>query len=953
MADDLFPEDPKNPEIPSPQDASSNAPPPAGSPPDGGNNVQGRGAAFLYPINIEEEMRRSYLDYSMSVIIGRALPDVRDGLKPVHRRILYGMQEMGLQFNKKYTKSAKVVGHVMGNYHPHGDSAIYDTMVRMAQPFSLRYLLVDGQGNFGSVDGDSPAAMRYTESRLTRIAGEMLADIDYDTVDFTPNYDESSVEPTVLPARIPNLIVNGSGGIAVGMATNIPPHNLTEVINACIALLTKSPQETKSDLDLCLEHVLGPDFPTAGVLYGNAGIRNAYATGRGRFIMRAKCKIENITGGRQAIIVTEIPYQVNKNNLIKRIAELVNEKTVDDVSDVRDESDRDGMRVVIELKRGAEHQIVLNQLHKHTQMQESFSMIFLAVHNGQPKELPLPSAIRAFLDHRTEVVRRRTAFLLAKARDREHILLGYQIALDHLDNVIRTIRQSGSRAEARENLFQYFSGKSIKLRGTELKGVTLDPKKYTVDMTFSTTGTLFLSYRQIDAILELQLYRLTQLSIDELLKELSEVRDNITEFESILASAPKLRKVIVKELEEVRTKYGDARRTQIVAETADLQLEDLIADEQVAVTVSNTGYLKRTPISTYRQQRRGGTGRIGMKTRDEDFVAQLIVDSTHSYLLCFTNSGRVYWLKVYEVPDVGTVGKGKAMASLVALQPGEKVVTILPVRDLEEDGKNILFATRNGTVKKTPLKDFSNVMARGIIAIGIDKDDELITARVTDGHQVIFLATHDGMAIRFDERDLRPMGRPAFGNRGINLRKGDYVIGAAVTPSSEARNRTRLERAAQKGLTSQVEAVIDEATDSTAAAPLELAAGDDTTAAPAVSEEVAAKLAKLDEKLGLTPCLILSVSENGYGKRTDVDAYRLQSRAGKGVIGMKTTPKIGKVASINLVDDTTELMVISQFGKIIRIDTKSIRAAGRSTSGVKLLDLDTDDKVAAAVVIPP
>ena len=799
MADDLFPEDPKNPEIPSPQDAASNAPPPAGTPPDGGNNVQGRGAAFMLSINIEEEMRRSYLDYSMSVIIGRALPDVRDGLKPVHRRILYGMQEMGLQFNKKYTKSAKVVGHVMGNYHPHGDSAIYDTMVRMAQPFSLRYLLVDGQGNFGSVDGDSPAAMRYTESRLTRIAGEMLADIDYDTVDFTPNYDESSVEPTVLPARIPNLIVNGSGGIAVGMATNIPPHNLTEVVNACIAVLSKSPQETKSDLDLCLEHVLGPDFPTAGILYGNANIRQAYSTGRGRFIMRAKCKIENISGGRQAIIVTEIPYQVNKNKLIERIAELVNEGVISDIArdEFRDESDRDGMRIVIGLKRGAEHQIVLNQLHKHTQMQESFSMIFLAVHNGQPKELPLDKAIRAFLDHRTEVVRRRTAFLLNKARDREHILLGYQIALDHLDNVIRTIRQSSSRADARENLFQYFSGKSIKLRGTELKGVTLDPKKYGIDMTFSLTGTLILSYRQIDAILELQLYRLTQLSIDELLKELAEVRDNIAEYESILASAAKLRKVIIKELTEIRDKYGDARRTQIVAETADLQLEDLIADEQVAVTVSNTGYLKRTPISTYRQQRRGGTGRIGMKTRDEDFVAQLIVDSTHSYLLCFTNSGRVYWLKVYEVPDVGTVGKGKAMASLVALQPGEKVVTILPVRDLEEEGKNILFATRNGTVKKTPLKDFSNVQSRGIIAIGIDKDDELITARVTDGHQVIFLATHDGMAIRFDEQDLRPMGRPAYGNRGINLRKGDYVVGAAVTPSNEARNKTRLERAAQ------------------------------------------------------------------------------------------------------------------------------------------------------------
>jgi DNA gyrase subunit A len=951
MADDQNPELPLTP--PSPQNAASNAPPPAGSPPDGGN-IPGRGAAHMLSINVEEEMRRSYLDYSMSVIIGRALPDVRDGLKPVHRRILYGMQEMGLQFNKKYTKASKVVGHVMGNFHPHGDSAIYDTMVRLAQPFSMRYTLVDGQGNFGSVDGDPPAAMRYTESRLTRIAGEMLADIDSDTVDFTPNYDESTLEPTVLPARIPNLIINGSGGIAVGMATNIPPHNLTEVINACIALISKDKTETRSDLDLVLDHVKGPDFPTGGFIFGRSNIRNTYATGRGRFMMRAKCSIEKISGGREAIIVTEIPYQVNKAKLIERIADLVNEGVITDIArdEFRDESDRDGMRIVIGLKRGAEHQIVLNQLHKHTSMQESFSMIFLAVHNGQPKELPLDAAIRAFLDHRTEVVRRRTAFLLGKARDREHILLGYQIALDHLDNVIRTIRQSGSRVEARENLFQYFSGKKINLRGTELKGVTLDPKKYAVDMTFSATGTLILSYKQIDAILELQLYRLTQLSIDELLKELAEVRDNITEFESILASPAKLRRVITKELEEIKARYGDARRTVIVDETTELQLEDLIADEQVAVTVSNTGYLKRTPISTYRQQRRGGTGRLGMKTREEDFVAQLIIDSTHSYLLCFTNTGRVYWLKVYEIPDVGAAGKGKAMASLIALQPGEKVVTILPVKDLEEDSKYVLFATRNGTVKKTALKDFSNVMARGIIAINIERDDELVIARMTDGQQVIFLATHDGQAIRFAEQDLRPMGRPATGNRGIMLRKGDYVIGAAVTPSNEARNKQRLERAAAKGLTSQVEAAIDEATDSAAAQPLELAEPGEL-AAPALSEEAQAKLAKLDEKLGLTPCLILSVSENGYGKRTDVDQYRLQSRGGKGVINMKATPKIGKVTAINLVDDTSELMVISQFGKIIRIDTKSVRSAGRSTSGVKLLDLDSDDKVAAAVVIPP
>ncbi|MHB1021730.1 MAG: DNA gyrase subunit A [Acidobacteriaceae bacterium] len=855
-----------------------------------GDTPGGSGTTFV-PINIEEEMRRSYLDYSMSVIIGRALPDIRDGLKPVHRRVLFAMHEMGLQHNKKYTKCAKVVGYAMGQYHPHGDASIYDTMVRLAQPFSLRYPMIDGQGNFGSVDGDPPAAMRYTEARMTRIAGEMLADIDLDTVDFTPNYDESAQEPTVLPARIPNLIVNGSSGIAVGMATNIPPHNLTEVVNATIELVN-NPQAGLLEV---LKHVQGPDFPTGAFIYGRNGIANAYKTGRGRFMMRAKCAIENITQGRQAIIVTEIPYQVNKSKLIERIADLVNEKTIDEISDVRDESDRDGMRIVIELKRGAESQIVLNQLYKHTQMQESFSMIFLAVVNGQPRELSLPDAIRHFIDHRVDVVRRRTAFLLQKARDREHILLGYQIALDHLDSVIKIIRGSSSRADARENLFQYFSGKSIQLSGAELTGVTLNAAKYGIDAAALMTPTLILSYRQIDAILELQLYRLTQLSIDELLKELAGVRDNITEYESILASEKKLRKVIVKELEEVRDKYGDARRTEILDESTELTLEDLIADEQVAVTVSHTGYLKRTPISTYRQQRRGGTGRIGMKTREEDFVSQLIVDSTHAYLLCFTNKGRVYWLKVYNIPDVGVTGKGKSMQSLLDLQPGENVRTILPVRNLEDEGKFIFFATRNGTVKRTPLKDFSNVMARGIIAIGIEEDDDLIAARITDGKQIIFLATHDGMAIRFDENDVRSMGRPARGVRGIELKKNDYVVGAAVTPADEKQTA-----------------------DGSACA-----------------------------------CLILSVTEHGFGKRTDVDEYRLQTRGGKGVINVKTTARNGKVSSIQLVDETSELMVISQYGKIIRIDTNSIRAAGRSTQGVKLVNLETEDKVAAAVVIPP
>ncbi len=824
----------------------------------------------IQPINIEEEMRRSYLDYSMSVIIGRALPDVRDGLKPVHRRVLYTMSEMGLEHNKKYTKCAKVVGQTMGVYHPHGDSAIYDTMVRMAQPFSLRYPMVDGQGNFGSVDGDPPAAMRYTECRLTRIAGEMLADIEMETVDFVPNYDESTSEPTVLPTRIPNLIVNGSNGIAVGMATNIPPHNLTEVVNATIEMVNH-PQTGLAEV---LRHIQGPDFPTGGFIFGKSGIAQAYTNGRGRFLMRARTEIEQVTKEKTAIVVSEIPYQVNKAKLIERIAELVNEKIIDEISDVRDESDRDGMRIVIELKRGSQPEIVLNQLYKHTQMQESFSMIFLAVVNGQPRELGIVDAIRCFIDHRIEVVRRRTVYLLRKAREREHVLEGYKIALDNLDRVIRIIRGSGSRAEARENLYAWSKGTEIVVR--------LDRER----LFGEETG---LTLRQIDAILELQLYRLTQLSIDELLKELGEVRLRIAEYELILGSESKLRAVIVKELEEVRDKYGDARRTIIVDETAELQMEDLIADEQVAVTVSHQGYLKRTPISIYRQQRRGGTGRMGMKTREEDIVAQLIVDSTHAYLLCFTNTGRVYWLKVYEVPDVGAAGKGKSMQSLLNLQPGETVRTILPVRNLEEEGKFIFFCTQRGKVKKTPLKDFSNVMARGIIAIGIEKDDELVAARITDGNQIVFLATHLGMAIRFDEADVRSMGRPAAGVRGIDLGRNDYVVGSAVTPKEH-----------EPGA-----------------------------------------------------CLILSVTENGFGKRTDVEEYRLQTRGGKGVINVKTTAKNGRVNCIQLVDEHSELMIISRAGKMIRIDTKTIRAAGRSTQGVKLLNLEPEDKVAAAVVIAP
>jgi DNA gyrase subunit A len=835
----------------------------------------GPGAANVQPINIEEEMRRSYLDYSMSVIIGRALPDVRDGLKPVHRRILYAMHDMGLLHNRKHVKCAKVVGEVLGKYHPHGDTAVYDAMVRMAQPFSLRYPLIDGQGNFGSVDGDPPAAYRYTESRMTDIAEQLLADIDKDTVDFVANFDDTTVEPVVLPTRVPNLLVNGSNGIAVGMATNIPPHNLTEVIDACITMVN-NPQATLPDL---LKHVQGPDFPTGGYIHGRGGIMEAYKNGRGRFIMRAKAAIEHLTKDKDAIVVTEIPYQVNKARLIERIAELVNNKVIDEVADVNDFSDRDGMRIVIELKRGAEPQIVLNQLFKHTSMQESFSMIFLAVVNGQPKELGLVQAIRLFVDHRIDVVRRRTAYLLMKAREREHILEGYRIALDNLDAIIKLIRGSGSRPEAKENLL------AAKFKITDA---------LLIERIGGREGKL--TPRQADAILDLQLYRLTKLSTDEILNELKELREKIAEYESILASEKKLRGVIVKELEEIKKNYGDERRTIIQDEAAELALEDLIADEQVAVTVSHSGYMKRTAISTYRQQRRGGTGRKGMSTREEDFVEHLFIASTHDYILVFTNTGRVYWLKVYEIPELSAAGKGKAIASLVSLQPGESVRTLLPARNLEEEGKNIFFVTRNGTVKKTPLKDFSNVMSRGIIAIGIDKGDELVAVACTDGNQIVFLASHEGMAIRFDEEDVRPMGRPAYGVRGMDLDKGDYIVGMAVTP----KNR-------KKGKNGEA----DEAN------------------------------------------LILSVTEQGYGKRTDVDEYRLQSRGGKGVINVKTTARNGNVVGIMLVNEKTELMVISQYGKIIRIDSTNIREAGRSTQGVRLLHLENGDRVAAASVIPP
>ena len=856
------------------------------TPPPGGD---GPGALNIQPVNIEEEMRRSYLDYSMSVIIGRALPDVRDGLKPVHRRILFTMQQMGLQPNRATRKCARIVGEVMGKYHPHGNLAVYDALVRLAQDWSLRYPLIFGQGNFGSVDGDPPAADRYTEAKLAQVSTALLEDLDKETVDFHPNYDGSEIEPDVLPARIPNLLINGSDGIAVGMATKIPPHNLTEIVDATITLVNNP----NAQLAEILKFVQGPDFPTAGIIHGRSGIFEAYRTGRGRFMMRAKAAIETFNKDREAIIVTEIPYQVNKSVLIKRIAQLVNDKDIEDISDVRDESDRDGMRIVVELKRGAEPQIVLNQLYKHTQMQESFSMILLAVVNGQPREMGIIQTIKYFIEHRVDVVRRRTAYLLSKAKDREHILEGYLKALDHLDNVITIIRGSANRADARENLILYFGGKKIDVNTTGRA------PKVDLDKPFTA--------KQADAILELQLHRLTKLSIDEISNELSGVRGNIAEFESILGSEAKLRKVIIKELEEVRKLYGDERRTRIEDEAAEIVLEDLIADEQVAVTVSHSGYMKRTPISTYRMQRRGGSGRTGMKTRDEDFVEHLFIASTHAYILILTSKGRVYWLKVYEIPDVSAAGKGKHIGNLVGLQPGETVKTMLAVRNLEQENKYIFFATRNGLVKKSELREFMHVRSNGINAIGIEEGDELVAARVTDGNQIIFLASHEGMAVRFDESHVRPMGRAAYGVWGIDLEKNDYVVGMATTTKPDA-----------------------------PAPPKEKIEGEPEVIDAAVKGS-----------------LILSVTENGFGKRTAAEEYRLTNRGGKGVINLKTTERVGKVVGIAQVDESSEVMLISHYGKIIRMDSATIRESGRNAQGVRLLNMEPGDRVAAAVVIAP
>src|SRR5437667_1156619 len=713
-------------------------------------------ALHQHPVNIEDEMKRSYMDYAMSVIIGRALPDARDGLKPAHRRVLYGMKTMGLSATRGDRKCAKIVGEVMGNFHPHGDASIYDTLVRMAQDFNMRYPLVDGQGNFGSIDGDPPAAMRYTEARLQALADDMMGDLDKETVDFVPNYDETTEEPTVLPTPFPNLLVNGSAGIAVGMATNVPPHNLREVVDGCIWLIENTylgdPEQSAllsrgEKLKQLIRLIPGPDFPTAGFIIGRGGIVQAYTTGRGAVLMRARSVTEtNKKGDRVSIVITEIPYQVNKKNLLERIAELVREKTIEGISDLRDESDREGMRIVIELKRGEVPEVILNNLYKHTPLQSSFGIIMLAIVGGRPKVLNLLELVESFTEFRREVVRRRTEFELKKAEARYHVLEGLKIALDHLDAVIQQIRGSKTVPEAREGLMTGFS----------------------------------LTQVQAQAILDMQLQRLTGLERQKILDELADLLKTIERLRAILASGRLLMQIIVAELKEIRSKYGDDRRTEIVeGESGEINIEDLIAEEDMAISVSNTGYIKRTAISTYRSQRRGGKGRIGMRTRDEDFVSYLFVASTHAYIMIFSDRGRAYWLKVQEMPDGGPGGKGKSIANLDAMEDGERIAAMLAVKEFEED-RFVIMGSRQGVVKKTSLSAFSNPRAGGIIAMGVEEGDAVIAVQVTDGTGEVFIGTRNGMAIRFDEGDVRPTGRTAYGVRGITLRDDDYVVAMAV-----------------------------------------------------------------------------------------------------------------------------------------------------------------------------
>ncbi len=830
------------------------------------------------PINIEDEMRKSYLDYAMSVIIGRALPDVRDGLKPVHRRILYGMYEQGNTAGKAYKKSARIVGDVMGKFHPHGDSAIYDAVVRMAQDFSMRYELVDGQGNFGSLDGDNPAAMRYTEVRLTRLAEELLRDdIDKETVDWVPNYDGSIPEPTVLPAKYPNLLVNGSSGIAVGMATNIPPHNLGEVVDACLMVI-ENPKATWRDLMTVMP---GPDFPTAGFIHGIEGIRQAYSTGRGIVQMRARAGFETAKkGDRQQIVVTEIPYMTNKARLLEKIAELVRDKRIDGISDLRDESDRDGIRVVIELKGGEVPEIVLNNLYRNTQMQSTFGIIFLAIVNNRPEVMDLPTILRHFIEHRKEIVVRRTRFELRKAEERAHILEGLVKALDILDQLITFIRASRGPAEAKSGLIERWSFSEL----------------------------------QATAILAMRLQQLTGLERDKIVNEYNEVMATIRRLREILGSEDLVLQIISAELREVKEKFNDPRRTEIVADEGEISIEDMIADEDMVITVSRTGYIKRSPLSVYRTQRRGGKGRVGMQTKEEDIVEHLFVASTHAYVLVFTDKGRMYWLKVHAIPEVGSNARGKAIVNLLNLEQGENVRALLTTRDFTE-GKYVVMATRGGKIKKTEFSSFSNVRNTGIIAIEILEGDDLHSVALSDGNSEIFIGSHDGNAIRFNEADVRPMGRGAAGVRGISLREGDHVVEMDVLPMAG------------------VAPIRAEGEEAPAPEP-DVESDDETLEVPADSRGY-----------------IITVTEKGFGKRSPVSIYRLQSRGGMGVINIKTTDKNGKVAGIAHVGEDEQLLVISEQGMIIRFPVSGVRSMGRNTQGVRLINIDEGDRVVAALKI--
>src|SRR5262252_4099818 len=820
------------------------------------------------PITIEDEVRRSYLDYAMSVIIGRALPDVRDGLKPVHRRSLYAMWEQGNLHNKPYKKSARIVGDVLGKYHPHNPDAVYDTIVRMAQDFSMRYPLVDGQGNFGSVDGDNPAAMRYTEIRLTRLSAELLGDdIDKETVDWNPNYDGSLQEPMVLPAKFPNLLVNGSTGIAVGMATNIPPHNLGEVVDATIELI-KHPDATLGQL---MKKLPGPDFPTGAFIHGAQGIKDAFKTGRGSVQVRARAMIEKAArGDKESIVVTEIPYQVNKAKLIERIAELVNEKKIDGVADLRDESNREGMRIVVDLKRGENAQVVLNKLYALTPMQSSFGIIFLAIVENQPRVLPLHELLRHFVDHRKTVVIRRTQFDLKKAEERAHLLRGLALALANLDLVIKIIRSSKDPQEAKKRLMAEVSMTRSALE--KFIGTSLG------DEGGKGNQVLRLDETQAQAILDMRLHRLTGLEREKIVAEFKEVLALIAKLQEILGSDKLVQDIIVEELQQIKKQFGDERRTQIVAEATDIDIEDLIVEEDMVITVSRGGYIKRSPLSLYRAQRRGGKGRIGATTKEEDVVEHLFVASTHAYVLAFTNRGRMHWIKVYDLPQLGPATRGKAIVNLLNLGPNERIVAMAATKDFPED-RYLVFATKNGLVKKTALSAYSNVRSGGIIAINLEEGDELLSVRITHGERQIFIGTRQGQGIRFSEKDVRPMGRDTTGVIGVTLKKeDDYVVEMDVV-----------------------------------------------------------------EEHGH----LLTVTEKGYGKRSEASEYRYQGRGGSGVINIKVTEKNGPVVGIKSVTDADQLLLITQSGMLIRIKVKDIRETGRAAQGVRLIYLEEGDNVVA------